>query len=74
MSTKPVSSTVCWLLGVVSRRVPKLVVSVLSLLFFAFTLIFFRLLLGKLNHKSAPFADTLAELKKDLGSLRGSHE
>lgn len=53
---------------------PLVAVSLLSLTFFAFALIFFRLLIGKLNQKSAPFADTLAELKKDLSSLRGSHE
>lgn len=53
---------------------PLIVVSLLSLSFFAFALIFFRLLLGKLNQKSGPFADTLSELKKDLSSLRGSHE
>ncbi|MFA5371718.1 MAG: phage holin family protein [Sideroxydans sp.] len=53
---------------------PQLAVSLLSLSFFTFALIFFRLLFGRLNQKSAPFADTLAELKKDLGSLRGNHE
>ncbi len=53
---------------------PLLVVSLLSLLFFAFALISFRLLLGKLNQKPVPFADTLAELKKDLSLLRDNHE
>jgi len=53
---------------------PLLVVSVLALSFFALAILFFRLLFGKLSQKSVPFADTLAELKKDVNSLRGSHE
>jgi len=46
----------------------------LALSFFALAILFFRLLFGKLSQKSVPFADTLAELKKDVNSLRGSHE
>ena len=53
---------------------PLLVVSVLALSFFALAILFFRLLFSKLSQKSIPFADTLAELKKDVNSLRGSHE
>lgn len=51
-----------------------LVVALLALAFFAFSMLSLRLLRVKLNRKSRPFADTMAELEKDLNALRNSHE
>lgn len=53
---------------------PLLVVTVLTLAFFAAAVLLYILSSGKLRQKHVPFADTLAELRKDIGSLRAGHE
>lgn len=53
---------------------PLLVVTVLMFTFFAAAVVLYILSSGKLGEKPALFADTLAELKRDITALQAGHE
>lgn len=53
---------------------PLLVVTVLMFTFFAAAVVLYILSSGKLGQKPALFADTLAELKRDITALQAGHE